>query len=134
MTEIMNWTLDKAVEIELPDDDSFLKIKETLQRIGIASYKSKTLYQTAHILHKRGRYYIMHFKCLFALDGKPAPFDPTDWQRQNRIAQLLADWNLCFLINEPGPMEDIQNIKILKHSEKNSWNLVSKYNIGSTGN
>lgn len=127
-----NWVLDDAVEIALPDDDAFLKIKETLTRIGIPSYKNNTLYQTAHILHKKGRYYVLHFKLLFALDGKVALFDNTDWHRQNRIAQLLADWSLCS-ISFPealGPMEDVTKIKILKHSEKTNWNLVAKYNIG----
>ena len=126
------WDLDDAVEVILPDDDAFLKIRETLQRIGIPSYKNNTLYQTAHILHKRGRYYIIHFKCLFALDGKVAVFDEEDWMRQNRIAKLLDDWNLC-KIRHPeslGPLEDANKIKILKHGEKNAWNLVAKYNIG----
>lgn len=130
MSDSANWTLDDAVEIELPDNDSFLKIKETLQRIGIASYKNKTLYQTAHILHKRGRYYIIHFKCLFALDGKPAPFDDLDYMRQNRIAVLLADWGLCTIVSDVGMLEDIRNIKIIKHSDRVNWNLVAKYNIG----
>lgn len=126
----MNWSLDYAVEVKLPDTDAFLKIKETLQRIGVASYSSKTLYQTAHILHKRGRYYILHFKCLFALDGKPAPFEQQDWLRQNRIAKLLEDWGLCAIEGELGPVEDIRNIKILKFGEKRDWHLVAKYNIG----
>ena len=131
MNDSVNWTLDDAVEIELPDNDSFLKIKETLQRIGIASRKNTpTLYQTAHILHKRGKYYIIHFKCLFALDGKPAPFDEMDWARQNRIAKLLEDWELCSIVGELGFMEDIRNIKIIKYSERNNWKLVAKYNIG----
>lgn len=128
----LNWTLDDAVEIELPDADSFLKIKETLTRIGIPSYKTKTLYQTAHILHKRGKYYIIHFKCLFSLDGKPAPFDELDWKRQNAIAKLLDDWGLCSMVYElePESTEDPRNIKIIKHAEKKDWALVSKYNIG----
>lgn len=130
MNEYVNWSLDKAVEIELPDNDSFLKIKETLQRIGIASYKNRTLYQTAHILHKRGKYYIIHFKALFALDGKPAPFDELDWMRQNSIAKLLDDWGLCTIKGAIGPLENIKNIKIIKHSDKSKWNLVAKYNIG----
>ena len=130
MNEVVNWSLDDAVEIELPDNDSFLKIKETLQRIGIASYKTHTLYQTAHILHKRGRYYVIHFKCLFALDGKPAPFDELDHARQNRIATLLADWGLCSLVSDVGMLEDIRNIKIIKWADREKWNLVAKYNIG----
>lgn len=130
MNDLINWTLDKAVQVKLYDDDSFLKIKETLQRIGIASYKNHTLYQTAHILHKRGLYYIIHFKCLFALDGKPAPFDEMDWRRQNTIAKLLEDWGLCKIVDELGPTEDIRHIKIIKYSEKDNWNLVAKYNIG----
>jgi len=130
MNEVVNWSLDDAVEIALPDNDSFLKIKETLQRIGIASYKKKTLYQTAHILHKRGKYYIIHFKCLFALDGKPAPFDEVDWARQNSIAKLLQDWGLCDVVGELGYTEDMSKIKIIKHSDRHNWNLVAKYNIG----
>jgi len=126
-----NWTLDDAVEIELPDADAFLKIKETLQRIGIPSYKTKTLYQTAHILHKRGKYYIIHFKCLFSLDGKPASFDDLDYRRQNSIAKLLEDWGLCSIVDELEEIEDPRNIKIIKHAERKDWNLVAKYNIGN---
>ena len=127
----VNWTLDDAVEIVLPDNDSFLKIKETLQRIGIAG-RNKTLYQSCHILHKRGRYYIIHFKCLFALDGKPAPYDENDYARQNRIAKLLEDWDLCSIVNEFNEhyMAPANSIKIIKFSDKNKWNLVAKYNIG----
>lgn len=127
-----NWELEDAVEITLPDDDAFLKIKETLTRIGIASYKNNTLYQTAHILHKKGKYYLIHFKALFALDGKVALFDKLDYQRQNRIAKLLSDWSLCSITypDTLGPMEDATKIKILKHCEKADWNLVAKYNIG----
>jgi hypothetical protein len=125
-----NWSLDKAVQIKLYDDDSFLKIKETLQRIGIASYKNKTLYQTAHILHKRGLYYVIHFKCLFALDGKPAPFDENDWCRQNIIAKLLQDWELCEIVSTLGPVDDVRNIKIIKYADRHNWTLISKYNIG----
>jgi hypothetical protein len=127
-----NWVLDDAVEVILPDDDAFLKIRETLQRIGIPSYKNQTLFQSAHILHKKGIYRIIHFKCLFALDGKIALFDNTDWHRQNRIAQLLDDWNLCSITYPEalGPLEDANKIKILKHNEKENWTLVAKYNIG----
>jgi hypothetical protein len=130
MNTFINWSLDNAVQITLPDPDSFLKIKETLQRIGIASYKTNTLYQTAHILHKRGLYYIIHFKCLFVLDGKPAPFDQTDFMRQNTIAKLLQDWKLCTIVDPLGPTEDARNIKIIKWQDRENWTLVAKYNIG----
>jgi hypothetical protein len=130
MNRELNWSLEKAVKVKLKNPDDFLKVKETLQRIGVASYSSKTLYQTAHILHKRGEYYIIHFKCLFALDGKTAIFDEIDWYRQNAIAKLLDDWGLVEIVSDIGPCEEIRKIKIIKHSEKYEWNLVSKYNIG----
>lgn len=133
MKNNLNWSLEDAVEIVLPDADAFLKIKETLRRIGIPSHKTKTLYQTAHILHKRGKYYIIHFKCLFALDGKPALFDVLDYRRQNTIAKLLTEWGLCDMVYEyeDTDFEDARNIKVIKHSEKGDWNLVSKYSIGT---
>jgi len=133
MNQITNWSLEDAVEINLEHEDDFLKVKETLERIGVSSFKEKKLWQTAHILHKRGKYYILHFKCLFALDGKTALFSTDDWKRQNRIAKLLEDWGLCTIVNPDnlGDMEDINKIKILKYSEKENWTLISKYNIGN---
>ncbi len=137
ITMKLDWQLADAVEIKLAHQDDFLKIKETLSRIGIPSIRQnhKTLYQTAHILHKKGRYYIIHFKCLFALDGKTALFNEEDWMRQNKIASLLDDWNLCSLVT-PIPdveKEDIKKIKIVKFSEKDDWDLVAKYTIGNAG-
>jgi len=133
MNENINWSLDRAVEIELENEDDFLKVKETLQRIGVSSFKDKKLYQSTHILHKRGKYYILHFKCLFALDGKTAIFTEDDWKRQNRIAKLLEEWGLCKIVDPDnlGALEDINRIKILKFSEKEDWELVAKYNIGN---
>jgi len=133
MNENINWSLDRAVEIELENEDDFLKVKETLQRIGVSSFKDKKLYQSTHILHKRGKYYILHFKCLFALDGKTAIFTEGDWKRQNRIAKLLEEWGLCNIVDPDnlGALEDINRIKILKFSEKEDWELVAKYNIGN---
>lgn len=133
MNQITNWSLEDAVEIELEHEDDFLKVKETLERIGVSSFKEKKLWQTAHILHKRGKYYILHFKCLFALDGKTAIFSKDDWKRQNRIAKLLEEWGLCTITNPDnlGELEDINKIKILKYSEKDDWQQISKYNIGN---
>lgn len=129
-----NWSIDNAVEIKLNSSDDFLKIKETLTRIGIPSKKNNknTLYQTAHILNKRGKYYIVHFKCLFSLDHKTAPFIEEDWKRQNRIAKLMKEWNLCDIVYEidDEDMVPIDQIKILRFGEKKDWNLVTKYNLG----
>jgi len=131
------WSLNDAVEIELIEDSDFLKIKETLSRIGIPSVKrdedgkiiSRNLYQTCHILHKRGRYYIVHFKIMFALDGKKTEFNITDWARQNLIAKLLYEWELFDLITEidDSDVADTNSIKIVKYSDKQNWNLVTKY-------
>jgi hypothetical protein len=121
------------VEVVLNNQDDFLKVRETLTRIGIASRKDKTLYQSCHILHKQGRYYIVHFKELFALDGKPSNFDEADIGRRNTIANLLAEWGLIELV-EPAksaePISPLSQIKILPHKEKDEWNLEAKYNIG----
>lgn len=129
---VKNWSLNDAVEIKLKDDDDFLKIKETLERIGVSSFKEKKLWQSAHILHKKGKYYILHFKCLFVLDGKTALFIEEDWKRQNRIAKLLEDWGLLTIVDPDnlGDLEDIKKIKILKYSEKEKWQQISKYSIG----
>lgn len=122
----------KPVEIKLKSDDDFLKVRETLSRIGVASKKDKILYQSCHILHKQGRYFITHFKELFALDGKEADLSDSDLQRRNAIAKLLSDWGLIELLNsevvtETAPMSQI---KILPYKEKDEWTLVTKYNIG----
>jgi hypothetical protein len=121
-----------SVEVALSDPDDFLKIKETLTRIGVASRKDKTLFQSCHILHKQGRYFIVHFKELFALDGKKADLTDNDLHRRNTIAHLLEDWGLLEIVN-PDDCEDtapLSQIKVLAHSEKHEWDLVAKYNIG----
>ena len=124
---------DKMIEVKLKTADDFLKIRETLTRIGVASRKDKTLYQSCHILHKQGRYFIVHFKELFALDGKPSNFSESDMSRRNTIANLLAEWGLLELVNSEitkEPVAPISQIKVLPFKEKNEWNLTAKYNIG----
>jgi|TARA_B110000977_G_scaffold79561_1_gene106833 hypothetical protein len=121
------------LEINLKNADDFLKVRETLSRIGVASKKDKVLYQSCHILHKQGRYFITHFKELFALDGKGADFTENDIQRRNTIAKLLSDWGLVVVINSESFFEDIaplSQIKVLAFKEKDEWSLVAKYNIG----
>ncbi len=129
---MMHPIVDNMIEVKLVGD-SFLKVKETLTRIGVASRKEKTLFQSCHILHKQGRYFIVHFKELFSLDGKETDFDVNDIARRNTIANLLADWELIELV-EPNKSKDntapISQIKILPFKEKNDWQLVTKYNIG----
>ena len=130
------WSPDKMVEILLSEPDDFLKVRETLTRIGVASRKEKKLYQSCHILHKQGKYYIVHFKELFALDGKHANLTINDIQRRNRIIKLLADWGLI-LINKPESdlIQDISSlnqIKVISFREKKEWMLETKYNIGKT--
>lgn len=125
--------LDSLVEVKIKNDDDFLKIRETLTRIGVASRKDKTIYQSCHILHKQGKYYIVHFKELFALDGKPSNFAWEDVGRRNTIANLLAEWELVELVapeKSKDPVAPLSQIKVLPHKEKNDWNLVAKYNIG----
>lgn len=125
--------LETLVEVRIKDDDDFLKIRETLTRIGVASRKDKTIYQSCHILHKQGRYYIVHFKELFALDGKPSNFEDEDRGRRNTIANLIAEWGLVELvepIKSSEPLAPLSQIKVLPHREKQEWNLVAKYNIG----
>ena len=122
------------VEVTLTEQDDFLKVRETLTRIGVASKKDQTLYQSCHILHKRGKYYIVHFKELFALDGKPTDISENDLSRRNAIVNLLEDWGLISIVNKkqtetPTPIF-LSQIKILSHKEKNDWQLVPKYNIG----
>ena len=125
--------IDSLVEVRLGEEDDFLKVRETLTRIGVASRKESKLYQSCHILHKQGKYYIVHFKELFALDGKPSNFSDEDKGRRNTIAQLLSDWGLIAIV-EPekikAPLTPLSQIKILPFKEKDQWELVTKYNIG----
>jgi hypothetical protein len=121
------------VEVALRNEDDFLKIRETLTRIGVASRKNKTIYQSCHILHKQGRYYIVHFKELFVLDGKPSNFGEEDIARRNTIANLLAEWGLVDLVNKEKssePTAPLSQIKVLPFKEKGEWELVAKYNLG----
>ena len=124
--------LKEMVEVALKTDDDFLKIRETLTRIGVASRKDKTIYQSCHILHKQGRYYIVHFKELFALDGKPTNFSGNDKARRNTIANLLSEWGLLSILNDKSetPIAPLSQIKVLPYKEKDDWNLTAKYNIG----
>ena len=128
----VRWSADQMIEVTLNEPDDFLKVRETLTRIGVASRKEKKIYQSCHILHKQGRYFIVHFKELFALDGKHANLTVNDIQRRNRIIQLLCDWGLVTVI-EPERVTDIaplNQIKVLAYKEKNEWVLETKYNIG----
>lgn len=125
--------VEKLVEVKIAEEQDFLKIKETLTRIGVASRKDKKLYQSCHILHKQGKYYIVHFKELFALDGKATDFSDDDKGRRNTIAKLLEDWDLIKIVDPQmtdNPKAPMSQIKILPHKEKNEWELVAKYNIG----
>lgn len=125
--------IDKMIEVCLKQEDGFLKIKETLTRIGVASRKEQKLYQSCHILHKQGKYYIVHFKELFALDGKPSNFGEEDIARRNTIVNLLAEWGLLDLVDpakSQDPVAPISQIKVLPYREKDQWELVAKYNIG----
>ena len=127
--------VDNLVEISLDNSDDFLKVKETLTRIGVASRKDKKLFQSCHILHKKGKYYIVHFKELFILDGKQSSFSEEDRARRNTIINLLAEWGLIKVTNESNiqePIAPISQIKILPFKEKKDWELVPKYNIGSS--
>jgi len=129
----VKWAPDQMVEVILNEPDDFLKVRETLTRIGVASRKEKKVYQSCHILHKQGRYYLVHFKELFALDGKHANLTLNDVQRRNRIAQLLSDWGLITIVN-PDKIADIaplNQIKVLSYKDKGDWILETKYNIGS---
>ena len=132
ITEEVKWTTESMIEVGLREPDDFLKVRETLTRIGVASRKEKKLYQSCHILHKQGKYYIVHFKELFALDGKKANLSLNDVQRRNRIVQLLGDWGLVS-INSKESIADVaplSQIKVLAYKEKGDWTLESKYNIG----
>ena len=125
------WSPDKMVEILLSEPDDFLKVRETLTRIGVASRKEKKLYQSCHILHKQGKYFIVHFKELFALDGKKANLSVNDVQRRNRIIQLLSDWGLVTtVVDEVLDIAPLNQIKVIAYKEKNNWTLETKYNIG----
>lgn len=127
-----DWTQESMLEVKLPEPDNFLKIKETLTRIGVASRKDKILYQSCHILHKQGRYFIVHFKELFALDGKEANISVGDIERRNTIAGLLEEWGLL-KINNPAKATQrvsLSQIKVVSFKEKSTWQLVAKYNIG----
>ena len=128
--EEINWTQEMILEVGLKEPDDFLKVRETLSRIGVASRKEKKLYQSCHILHKQGRYFIVHFKELFALDGKNTNMTINDISRRNTIANLLKDWGLISVIGELGEMAPLSQIKVLSYSEKGEWTLETKYNIG----
>jgi hypothetical protein len=127
-----DWTADSMLEVLLDEPDNFLKIRETLTRIGIASRKDKKLYQSCHILHKQGRYFIVHFKELFALDGKESNITSNDIERRNTIAKLLADWGLLKILHpaKAEPQASLSQIKVVSYKEKDDWELVPKYNIG----
>jgi hypothetical protein len=131
----VNWSPDMMAEVILNEPDDFLKVRETLTRIGVASRKEKKLYQSCHILHKQGRYFITHFKELFALDGKHANLTVNDIQRRNRIIRLLADWGLVTVVNEDNILDiaPLNQIKVLPYKEKGEWELEQKYNIGKKG-
>ena len=127
-----NWHPEKMLEVQLKEPDDFLKVRETLTRIGVASRKDKKLFQSCHILHKQGRYFIVHFKELFALDGKEANLTDNDIERRNTIAQLLSDWGLIAILNKTVAEKKapLSQIKVLSFKEKNEWDLQAKYNIG----
>jgi len=129
----MNFDLNSLVEVTLSQEDDFLKVRETLTRIGIASRKDMKLYQSCHILHKQGKYYIVHFKELFSLDGKPSNFSDSDRARRNTITNLLSEWGLVKLVDSQktvDPVAPLSQIKVLPYKERDKWELVAKYNIG----
>ena len=132
MSEEIKWSQDLMLEVALREPDDFLKVRETLTRIGVASRKERKLYQSCHILHKKGKYYIVHFKELFALDGKHTNISENDVQRRNRISKLLSDWGLVEIVNplEEGELAPLNQIKVLSYKDKGEWSLESKYNIG----
>ena len=129
---VVKWDIENMLEISLEEPDNFLKVRETLSRIGVASRKDKTLYQSCHILHKQGRYYIVHFKELFALDGKETNINENDVARRNTIAQLLADWKLLFIVGDNEPKAPLSQIKVISFKEKSEWILETKYTIGKS--
>jgi hypothetical protein len=129
----MNEMLDNLIEVRIAEEEDFLKIKETLTRIGVASRKEKKLYQSCHIFHKQGKYYIVHFKEMFAIDGKPSNFSEEDKGRRNKIAELLQDWGLLKVVESDRikePLASMSQIKIINYKEKNDWTLEAKYNMG----
>jgi len=128
--EEVKWSQEQMLEISLKEPDDFLKVRETLSRIGVASRKERKLYQSCHILHKQGRYYIVHFKELFALDGKETNLSENDIARRNTIAKLLDDWDLVKLLGKAEPVAPLSQIKVLSYREKEEWTLETKYNIG----
>ena len=132
--EVKNWTPNDMLEVSLNEPDDFLKIRETLTRIGVASRKDQKLFQSCHILHKQGRYFIVHFKELFLLDGKPSNLIENDLERRNTIATLLSDWGLVTILNEEVAQNcaPLRQIKIIPYKEKSQWNLCPKYNIGNS--
>lgn len=131
MSEEISWSQEMMLEVTLREPDDFLKVRETLTRIGVASRKDRKLYQSCHILHKKGKYYIVHFKELFALDGKPANITKNDIERRNRIAKLLFDWGLVdFEAEGLVDIAPLNQIKVLSYKDKSEWTLESKYNIG----
>ena len=130
MSDEINWTQEQMLEVTLNEPDDFLKVRETLSRIGVASRKERTLYQSCHILHKQGKYYIVHFKELFALDGKASSIVENDISRRNTIANLLKDWQLVNIVGELGEVAPLSQIKVLSYKEKGDWTLETKYSIG----
>ena len=130
MTEDLNWTSNDMLEVSLSEPDDFLKVRETLSRIGVASRREKKLWQSCHLLHKKGKYYIVHFKELFVLDGKKSSLTDNDIERRNTIAGLLSDWGLVGLIGNAEPKAPLSQIKVLSFGEKNDWILEQKCNIG----
>ena len=128
--EEVNWTQEQMLEVGLNEPDDFLKVRETLSRIGVASRKEKNLYQSCHILHKQGKYYIVHFKELFALDGKQTNLSENDIARRNTISNLLKDWDLISIKGDASNVAPLSQIKVLSFREKNDWTLETKYNIG----
>lgn len=130
MMEEYNWTQEQMLEVSLSEPDDFLKVRETLSRIGVSSRKERKLYQSCHILHKQGRYFIVHFKELFALDGKDTNLSENDVARRNTIAKLLSDWGLVGIMGNAEPQAPLSQIKVLSFKEKDDWILETKYNIG----
>ena len=132
MSDEIQWSQDMMLEVTLKEPDDFLKVRETLTRIGVASRKERKLYQSCHILHKRGKYYVVHFKELFALDGKPTNITTNDIERRSRIAKLLSGWGLIDIArdDEVGELAPLNQIKVLSFKDKGEWSLESKYNIG----
>jgi len=128
--EEISWKQEHMLEVQLNEPDDFLKVRETLSRIGVASRKERKLYQSCHILHKQGRYFIVHFKELFALDGKRANITENDIARRNTITNLLKDWGLVTVVGEMGEQAPLSQVKVLSFKEKNEWELETKYNIG----